>query len=58
MGNKIEEVAKLLGVELGEKFNIVVSYNNDKIEGPFLLKEDGLYRGSSRCDVWLVDGAM
>lgn len=47
---------KLLGVELGEKFNIVMPYFDDEIENPFLLKEDGLYKENGRrCDAWLVD---
>lgn len=39
---------KLLGVELGEKFNIVMPYFDDEIENPFLLKEDGLYKENGR----------
>jgi len=36
--NKMKEVAKLLGVELGEPFEIEGEYYN-----PFIIKEDGLY---------------
>lgn len=41
--NYISKVAEMLGVEIGEKFNIILANGNMSSYNPYEFKEDGLF---------------
>ena len=51
--NHMNEVAKMLGVELGERFKIVQG-ENETIEGDYCLLEDGLHFEDGTCTFYLL----
>ena len=47
MESKMKDVAKLLGVSLGQEFKIRNKYNDLITSGEFVFRDDGLYRSST-----------